>query len=470
VKDGVCAGAGAEHEAVPGSEDFVVEMGADAPGAGIEQLLFGGGEERLLGGAEVGLDDAEDVEVGEWLGMAMIDEIAARRDTEMAGDNAQFVGIEEGSEIGLSPAIEFAFLPFAIGVLGGVESAVGMSHVTEDITEDIAGDVGEPGLTAEEEGIEVERNELRVVVKHFLEVWHEPFGVDGVTGEPAADLIVHAAGGHPFAGVQHHADGVLVLVQSAVSEQKSGLTGAREFWGVAETAVTRVIFRFELLRGVVEEVGGDRQIGGGFGGGETCEFPMDAVGGLEEIVWAFVPELLDLEEELGKTGTAVVRTGRKVGATEERFAVGGEKGGERPAALTGGSLDEAHVNLVDVGPFFAIDLDADEMVIEDAGDVGVFERFPFHDVAPVAGRITDAEEDWFVLLAGAGERFIAPGKPVDGIVLVLEEVWRLFPGEAIGGWGRIGVVRHGVVNNGGRRRGYGAAACDWTGSKACRVD
>ena len=64
----------------------------------------------------------------------------------------------------------------------------------------------------------------------------------------------------------------------------------------------------------------------------------------------------------------------------------------------------------------------------------VLEGFPFHDVAPVAGGIADAEEDRLVLLAGAGEGLLAPREPIHRIVLVLQEVGRFFARQAVFMW------------------------------------
>src|SRR3712207_8981484 len=46
----------------------------------------------------------------------------------------------------------------------------------------------------------------------------------------------------------------------------------------------------------------------------------------------------------------------------------------------------------------------------------------FHDVAPVAGRVADREQDRLALTLREAERLLAPGEPVHGIVLVLEQV------------------------------------------------
>ena len=50
----------------------------------------------------------------------------------------------------------------------------------------------------------------------------------------------------------------------------------------------------------------------------------------------------------------------------------------------------------------------------------------------MAGGITDREEDRFVFRARFRESLFAPGKPIDRIVRVLEEVRRFFPNESVG--------------------------------------
>jgi hypothetical protein len=66
----------------------------------------------------------------------------------------------------------------------------------------------------------------------------------------------------------------------------------------------------------------------------------------------------------------------------------------------------------------------------------------------VAGAVADAEEDGFVFAFGFFEGFFAPWVPVDGVVLVLEEVGGFFAGEPVGvarlGWGVHGWGR-GIV-------------------------
>ena len=114
--------------------------------------------------------------------------------------------------------------------------------------------------------------------------------------------------------------------------------------------------------------------------------------------------------------------GGEVGAGEERLLVGREEDGHGPAALAGERLHGGHVDAIDVGSLLAVDLDVDEVLVHEAGDLVRLEGLVSHHVAPVAGAVANGEEDGLVLLAGLREGLVAPGVPVDGVLGVLQEV------------------------------------------------
>ena len=127
----------------------------------------------------------------------------------------------------------------------------------------------------------------------------------------------------------------------------------------------------------------------------------------------------------------MARVRRKISAAEKRFPFGREENAHRPAAAAGRGLHERHVNFVHVGAFLAVHLDADEMFVEKFADVFLLERFAFHDVAPVAGRIADRKENRLLLALGLFKGFRAPGVPVHGVVGVLKQIRALFVGQAV---------------------------------------
>jgi hypothetical protein len=87
--------------------------------------------------------------------------------------------------------------------------------------------------------------------------------------------------------------------------------------------------------------------------------------------------------------------------------------------MAGESGHGVHVDLVDVGPLLAVDLDAHEQLVHQRRGLGVLERLVLHHVAPVARAVADRDEQRAVFALCARERLRAPGMPVHGVVHVL---------------------------------------------------
>ncbi len=149
-------------------------------------------------------------------------------------------------------------------------------------------------------------------------------------------------------------------------------------------------------------------------------------------------DLRDAFEQLRKPRKVVARLLGEIRSAEEGRAVGREEHGERPAARPlGEHLVRELVDLVEVRPLLAVHLHVDEEAIHHLGHRRILERFVRHDVTPVAGGVSDREQDRLVLLARPGERFLAPGVPINRIVRVLLEIGTRFPGKTIGHHGGL---------------------------------
>ncbi|MBB4651535.1 hypothetical protein GGQ99_003302 [Aminobacter niigataensis] len=112
------------------------------------------------------------------------------------------------------------------------------------------------------------------------------------------------------------------------------------------------------------------------------------------------PCCIDGVEYLDDARTPVARLTRKIGPAPERLGVRREKHRQRPASLLAHAGERCHVYLVDVGPLLAVDLDVNEEPVHDLSNFGILEAFVRHDMAPMAGGITDGEQDGPVQLHG----------------------------------------------------------------------
>ena len=101
------------------------------------------------------------------------------------------------------------------------------------------------------------------------------------------------------------------------------------------------------------------------------------------------------------------------------------------AALLAERVQCRHVNLIDVGPLLAVDLDVDEGFVQIGRQVGIAETFMSHDVAPVAGGIADRKMHRDLACTCLGEGFGFPRPPMNQIVGMLAEIGTAAGGEAV---------------------------------------
>ncbi len=171
---------------------------------------------------------------------------------------------------------------------------------------------------------------------------------------------------------------------------------------------------------------------GAVGLGGASDEVRQLVGGAVDLLALVAPGVGDPVEHFRERRQAVLRLGGEVRSAEERFAVGSQEHRHRPAASGPEGLQGRHVDLVHVGPFLAIDLDADEFLVHQTGDLGVLEALPLHDVAPEARAVADRQEDRPVLGLRPGERLGAPGIPVHRVMGVEQQVGARLLRETVG--------------------------------------
>ena len=261
---------------------------------------------------------------------------------------------------------------------------------------------------------------------------HQPLSIGGIAREPAADMVVYAAAQHVL---ETSSNGIAILgcaVLQPAQPQRLHKWRVGEFRCAAQSAglavdhpVDAVCKRGKLGIGELR-----RRMAG-------CQTPGDVrfqlLAARGQAFLLLLPRLVHCLEHLNETRAAVARLFRKIGAAPERLGIGGQEHGQWPAALLTHRGQGGHVDLVDVGPFLAIDLDIDEQTVHDGGDIFALEALMRHDMAPVAGCIADRQQDRLLGLNGLSQRLWRPGSPVHGIVAVLAQIGAGFFGQKIFG-------------------------------------
>ncbi len=437
----VALGQRADHQAVPGGEDLVVQAGLHPVLAG--RVHFGArlGQRplKLVGAdAEVRGDGLQRVRR---VGYALPLPIAAALDVVVGVEPPRLFFVQHLGDLFRRPDEELPLHAFRVGVGGRVDAALRRRHLAQDVVERLHRHAPQAFIAGDLVALQVSLGEQRVVVQHLLEVRDQPLAIGGITAEAAADVVVHAAPGHRVQCLRDHLEGLWITEAAVQAQQQLQAHRGRELRRRPETAVPGI----ELPR-----VGLERRLqlrdADGEGGLEAllcAQVLSELAGALLQAFPVAFPRLADLLEDRWEAGPPVHVVRREVGAGEHGLQVGREKHRHRPAALAavhghGGR----HIDLIEVGPLFAVDLDVDELLVHQRGDRLVLERLALHHVTPVAGGVADAQQDELVLAPRLLQRLLAPRVPVDGVVGVLEQVGAGLVDQPVGVPGGLRVVGH----------------------------
>jgi hypothetical protein len=118
-----------------------------------------------------------------------------------------------------------------------------------------------------------------------------------------------------------------------------------------------------------------------------------------------------------------MRDFRKIGAAPKGLAFGRQKHGQRPSALLAERMKRSHVDVIDIRPLLAINLDVHEELVHHRGGSRVLEAFMGHDMTPMAGRVADGEQNRLLQLPSLLQRHRRPHAPMHRVARVLQEIW-----------------------------------------------
>ena len=259
----------------------------------------------------------------------------------------------------------------------------------------------------------------------------EPENVGGIARIAAAEMIVDPTLGH---AVEQEQDGVAVLRIAGFgpgAPDQVEQSALREFRRAGQAAMGAVHPAEQEFGDLQEGLPGDRPAG--LIDAEAGQRVLQGVGVGADLVALLTVDGRDPVENRGESGPAPAIFRREIGAAPERLAVRRQEHGQRPAALFAQQRQGELVDLVDIRPLFAVDLDVDEVAVHCRSNAVVLEALMRHDMAPVASRIADGEQDRLVVPFRRRERRVGPGLPVDRVVPVLQQIGAGFRAEGVGG-------------------------------------
>ena len=147
-----------------------------------------------------------------------------------------------------------------------------------------------------------------------------------------------------------------------------------------------------------------------------------------------LPQGRDLPADIQNTGLPEPTAQRKIGRGKKRLFVRGQQHGHGPSPPARNHMAGRHINSIDIRTLFPIHFDADKCLVQGRGCLGIFKRFFFHDMTPVAGGISDRQKNGLLGCFGKGKGGIPPRVPVYRIVGMLQQIGTFFVNQAVGRW------------------------------------
>ena len=333
-------------------------------------------------------------------------EVSLRGHVILRCEKRRILGPEHLFDLGQRPDVEFALLAFRIRIERGRKRPLRCRHLARKPFDRLGRALAEQRVAGARMRERQQLQELRVVVEHLLEVRHQPALVDRIARKAAAQMIVDPALADVLEGQQHAAEERRRGGPRLVLLRRRALAGAPEQFEqaalgklrrAAQSPVLRVDRARDAARHAIElgEPDHDLALGPRLLGKPRHQ----GIAVLADAVRLLAEQPRELAQHIGECRAAVARLLREVRAAPHRLARGRQEHRERPAALLAEQMQRVHVDLVDVGPLLAVDLDADEQLVHHARRRLVLEALVRHHMAPVAGRVSDREQDRLVRAA-----------------------------------------------------------------------
>ena len=251
--------------------------------------------------------------------------------------------------------------------------------------------------------------------------------VRAISVEPATEMVIDATKRHLVQGVANVVPCRRIAGKGRIVQQKLQICRNHKFLLSLLPAILTIPIRFPVVyssfKGFPSQLAlifrNLHQIGLGDTSGQH-------IGIFRRFPWVVLVQGADFFQNLGPLIFSVI------GTSIQGFAIGQRNNVQGPAPVSGHKLQRRHVDLINVGAFLTVYLNIDKILVHYTGHFLVLKGFFFHDMAPMARRITDTDQYQFVLLLGVFESLFAPRLPVNRIMGVLEQIRTCFLREGIG--------------------------------------
>ena len=179
--------------------------------------------------------------------------------------------------------------------------------------------------------------------------------------ESTAELVVHAAVRHPIERRRDDFQQLLVARVRVLAQQDTDGPAGRELRCLAKATPLRIEGPLEFVRRPGQNGRVDRPCRHGVASDSIPDRAGQFFGAALNTRRVLAPGLSDVPQELPESRPAVTVVGWEVGSAMKRSQVRSEEHVERPPSAARHQLHGRHVDLIQIRPLLAIDLDGYEV-------------------------------------------------------------------------------------------------------------
>ena len=322
-------------------------------------------------------------------------EVTLARDVISSAQLASKRRTQYGVDLLGCPYVVATFFALAVSIKCGIKASSRRGHFAINPANSFFDHGGVEWILRIEPSTGISIDQQSIVVEHLLEVRYQPVGIYAVAGKATAKLIEQAA-------VRHCAESNAAHFINPRSQIRPGRWtkcsqeikrhGGREFRCFAEATILIIVVTADALRGFEQTLGIPIARGSARASGLSAreDVFLNGLGVFDQFALRAFIKIGDAHANLWPRNKPLSSVfGGEVGATEKRSPIGQAKNVKRPTTLLLNHLHSLHIDLVNVGTLFAVDLHTNEVFIHDPSNVFVLKTLVRHDVTPVTRGITD---------------------------------------------------------------------------------
>ena len=133
----------------------------------------------------------------------MINKVPFLRNSKPARDNGKLTDTQELLYLGRGPTKTLPLFPLTLRILCGIKTTFLILHFTEHIISNPHRYISIPYISGNQPNIKIEIQQLRLIIKHFFKMGHQPLVIHRVAVKTTRQMVMNPPLHHLITSQRH---------------------------------------------------------------------------------------------------------------------------------------------------------------------------------------------------------------------------------------------------------------------------